>query len=102
MKILLATKYAVELKENLVRQYILKSLLHFINRLCGEMHTPLLRKARSLTGSALLDPARACYRSNTFISDAVMQNLLAEDVKKNTTGYDPAEHILRHWRQMRE
>lgn len=93
-------KYAVELKEDMVRQYMPDALLHMINKACGESHHPLIRKARSLTGSALLEPARACYRSNTFINDTVLQNLLAEDVRKKTAGYDPAEHILRHWQRM--
>ncbi|MGD9950715.1 MAG: asparagine synthase (glutamine-hydrolyzing), partial [Desulfobulbus sp.] len=65
-------KYAVELKENLARLYLPQSLLHTVQKLCTGQSWPIARKAASFSSSALLDPALAFYRSNTWIDDATL------------------------------
>jgi asparagine synthase (glutamine-hydrolysing) len=94
-------KYAIELQENLARHYLPKPFLRMINTLCSGRQWPLARKAESFSGSALLDPARAFFRSNTWTDDRTMANLLAERVKRDVQGYDPAEQTIRYWDKVR-
>ena len=90
-------KYAVELKEQLVRHSVPKFFLQLINRMCGDSYHPLLKKGRSLTGSALLPPDKAFYISNSHIEDSCLNNVLSSDIRMLTQAYDPSEHISRHW-----
>lgn len=94
-------KYAIELKENLARHYVPEPLLSLVNTVCHGRQWPLARKAASFSGSALLDPARAFYRSNTWADDATVANLLADQVKADVRGYDPAEQTARYWNKVR-
>jgi len=94
-------KYAVELKENLARQYLPRFILRLISTVCQGAQLPLARKAGSLSSSALLDPARAFYRSNTWTEDAMLPLLLSEGVKKTVGGYDPSQHTKRYWDKVR-
>jgi len=94
-------KYSVELKENLARHAVPRSLLASLNAAAGTFKHPLARKVRSLTGSALLDPARAFYRTNTHIEDETLGQLLSEGIKRSCAGYDPAEHTMRYWDRVR-
>jgi asparagine synthase (glutamine-hydrolysing) len=94
-------KYVVELKENLVRQFVPRPVLSLIHSAMEglESHT-LARKARSLSGSALKDPGRAFFRTNSCIEDAGLQQLLADDIRRSCSSYDPAGHTLRYWNRM--
>ena len=92
-------KYAVELKEAFVREHVPSALLRFIQRGTAGFHHPLPRKAHSLSGSALLDPGRAFYRTNTYIEDNLLNELLAPSLATQVTGYDPAEATLRHYQR---
>ncbi len=94
-------KYSIELKEDWVRRNIPGSALATLNRCFQGWSHPVARKARSLTGSALLDPARAFYRTNTFVEDELLVDLLADPVRKACSGYDPALHTTRHWERMK-
>ena len=93
-------KYAVELKEQLVRNSVPKILLQMINRMCGESYHPLLKKGRSLTGSALLSPDKAFYVSNSHIEDSCLANVLSSSVRSSTQDYDPSSNISRHWNEL--
>ncbi|MGK2907147.1 MAG: asparagine synthase (glutamine-hydrolyzing) [Desulfuromonadales bacterium] len=93
-------KYAVELKENLARRYIPKSLLAALHAGVGGFSHPAARKARSLTGSALLDPGRAFYVTNSHVDDATLERLLADGVRRACSGYDPAESTMRYYDRM--
>ncbi len=95
-------KYAVELKENLVRQYVPQPVLSLIHSAMeGHESHALARKARSLTGSALKDPGRAFFRTNSCIEEQQLQQLLSDSVRSASSGYDPAGHTLRYWGRMR-
>jgi asparagine synthase (glutamine-hydrolysing) len=94
-------KYAIELQENLARCFLPKPVLRLINTVCSGRQWPLARKAGSFSGSALLDPARAFYRTNTWTDDTTATNLLADAIKRQVNGYDPAEHTIRHWNTVR-
>lgn len=94
-------KYAVELTEHLVRQMVPRPLLSLIHGATqGLQGITLARKARSLSGSALKDPGRAFFRTNSCIEEPVLQHLMAAPIKQNCIGYDPAEHTLHHWDKM--
>jgi asparagine synthase (glutamine-hydrolysing) len=91
-------KYAVELKEQLARQYIprpLLSLIHSATAGLGE-HT-LIRKAMSLSGSAMQEPGRAFFTTNSCLDADLLHSLLAADIGRACSSYDPAEQTLRYW-----
>jgi len=94
-------KYAIELKENLARHFVPPPVLALLQASAGCLNHPLARKVRSLTGSALMDPARAFYRTNSFVDDGILSQLLASGVGRNCAGYDPGEHTTRYWDKMR-
>jgi asparagine synthase (glutamine-hydrolysing) len=94
-------KYAVELKEHLVRQFVPRPVLSLIHSATGGFESnTLARKARSLTGSALKDPGRAFFRTNSCIEEQHLQQLLSDDIRRSCSSYDPADHTLRYWDRM--
>ena len=94
-------KYAVELKEDLVRRSVPGALLSLVARATrGAVH-PLLRKAGSLSKSALLEPGRAYYRTNSFIEDDLLSELLSDPFQRACSGYDPGSHTQRHYDRVR-
>jgi len=90
-------KYLVDLKEDLVRRAVPRLILQTINRIARHSNHTLMRKATTLTQSALSDPGRAYYRTNTFISDTMLEKLLAKRIQMPCRGYDPAQHTLAYW-----
>lgn len=91
-------KYAVELKEHLARQMLPRSLLSFVNSVASGLDgTTLGRKAKSLASSALMEPGRAFFRTNSCKGAATVTELLSGRLRRACSGYDPAEHTLRHW-----
>ena len=93
-------KYVTELHEDRVRQTVPRPLLALLNGVARGRSGTLARKVRSLTGSALADPAMAFYRTNTFISDQDLDLLLAGETKSACRSYDPSEHTTRYWRRL--
>ena len=93
-------KYAIEMKEDFVRNHIPHIFLKALNGLTGGWTHPLPKKIHSLTGSALMDPARAFYTTNTYIDDVALDLLLADSIKRACSGYDPAEHTFRHYQKV--
>ncbi len=93
-------KYGIELKEDWVRHNIPRPLLRAIHTITRAANHPLARKACSLTGSALADPAQAFYRTNSHIDDQTLQAILAEGIGRSCRGYDPALHTTRHWQKV--
>ncbi|GFO66560.1 amidotransferase 1, exosortase A system-associated [Geomonas limicola] len=93
-------KYALELKEDLVRRKVPRPLLGMLHSLVVGARSGVLRRARTLTESALLEPALGFYRTNTFVDDGLLSQLLAEPVRREVAGYDPAQHTRRHWNKV--
>lgn len=94
-------KYAVELKEQLARQLLPRPLLSLVNAAAlGVENTTIGRKARSLASSALMEPGRAFFRTNSSKGAAAAASLLSENLRRACDGYDPAEHTLRHWNRV--
>ena len=93
-------KYVTELHEDRVRRSVPRPVLSLLNRAARGRGGTLARKVRSLTGSALLDPAMGFYRTNSFVSDGDLAGLLTGRIKAACRGYDPSEHTTRHWRRL--
>ncbi len=94
-------KYGTELKENLARYLVPTPILTMLQATSRCFSHPLARKVGSLTSSALLDPARAFYHTNSFVDDMILNQLLADGVRGSCTGYDPGEHTTRYWDKVR-
>lgn len=94
-------KYAVELQENLARRFAPRPLLNMAQSVARLSGHRFARKARSLACSALMDPARAFYRTNSFIEDDMLYRVLSEKLKHACSGYDPADHTVRYWEKVR-
>lgn len=93
-------KYAVELKEDIVRNNVPQPLLTMLHGLSKGWSHPLPRKLHSLTGSALSEPARAFYRTNTYMDDVTLHHILSASLSSACRGYDPAGHTLRHYQKV--
>ncbi len=93
-------KYITELIENQVRSITPRCVLSLIGGFTRGRTTTIARKANSLAGSALRDPGRAFYTTNTCITDEHLGLILADSLKKECSGYDAADHTLRHWKKM--
>jgi len=93
-------KYVTELREDLVRRTVPKSLLRAANNLVSDRSRGILHKAYSLTASALAEPGRGFYRTNTFMGETEMSLLLSDGLQKLCSGYDPAEHTLAYWNRL--
>lgn len=93
-------KYVTDMKEDLARRTMPRFLLQAINSVASGRNGTLMHKAYSLTESALSDPGRAYYRTNTFISDSDLDSLLSEPLRTLCRGYDPAEHTLKYWNRL--
>lgn len=93
-------KYVTDMKEDLVRRSVPRLLLLALNGIARGGSSTLMHKACTLTRSALSDPGRAYYRTNTFIGDDDLASLLSGPLQKLCRGYDPAEHTLKYWDRM--
>lgn len=94
-------KYSVELRENMARHLVPRPVLSLLQAAAGCFSHPAARKVRSLSGSALLDPARAFSVTNSCIDDGMLDRLLADGVRRSCIGYDPAGHVTRYWDRVR-
>lgn len=90
-------KYSTELIEERVRRGVPRPLIQLINALVQGRSGTIMRKACTLTESALSDSGRAFYNTNTFMGDDDLQRLLSVRLRSECRGYDPAEHTLKFW-----
>lgn len=90
-------KYLTELKEELVRHTVPRPLLTLLQSAASLVEHPIGRKARSLAGSALCDAAQGYYRTNSFIEDELLNELLAEPLRRACSGYDPGAYTRHYW-----
>jgi asparagine synthase (glutamine-hydrolysing) len=93
-------KYAVELKEDLARRFVPRPLLSTAHVLSRGWRHPIPRKMHSLTGSALMEPGRAFYQTNSYIDDQGLHRVLSDKLNHACRGYDPAEQTLFHYRKV--
>ena len=94
-------KYSIDLKEDQVRRLVPRTLLKTVHGIAGGRSGTLMRKASSLSQSALADPGRAFYKTNTFVDDDQLDRLLSPRMRAECRGYDPAGHTLKYWDKVR-
>ena len=93
-------KYTIDSYENRVRENVPAALLKGICAMAANFpYVTILKRLFSLCSSALLDPARAFYVTNTFMTDRQAELLLSHEFKNNVGEYDPAHHTTRYYRQ---
>lgn len=90
-------KYSTELIEERVRRGVPRPLIQFVNAFVQGRSGTIMRKACTLTKSALSDSGRAFYNTNTFIGDDDLHRLLSGRLRAECREYDPAEHTLKFW-----
>lgn len=93
-------KYSIDLFENRIRKMVPSPLLKMVNQWSQGYEKGLIKKLNSLSGSSLLNPGRAFYITNTFVSDSMLSGLISDNVYKNIAGYDPSEHTTRYYNSL--
>ena len=90
-------KYVTELIENKVRSTAPRFLLRLLNFLAEESVGGMRKKIGGLSAAALADPCTGFYRTNTFITDRQLAELLSPRLAALCSGYDPSEYTRRYW-----
>lgn len=94
-------KYTIDRREHQMRQFVPRPVLKLLQNAATGQPGVIARKARTLTGGALADPALAFYRTNSFIEDEQLFELLGTGFARNVAGYDPSEHTVAAWEKVR-
>jgi asparagine synthase (glutamine-hydrolysing) len=90
-------KYVTELIEHKVRRSTPRFLLRIIQSLTAESTSGVRRKIGSLSTAALVDPGFGYYRTNTFITDRQLSQLLAPQLASYCRDYDPSDYTRQYW-----
>lgn len=93
-------KYQTDMIENRVRTKIPRPLLQLIGSFVAGAEAGLRKKAGTLVSSALLDPGAGFYRTNTFVTDQQLKQLLSADLIYSCRDYDPAQYTLNYWNHL--
>ena len=93
-------KYTIDSYENRVRDLIPGAVLKGMSAISSHfLAQPTLKRLNSLCSSAILDPARAFYVTNSFITDLQAKQIFSENFLREIRGYDPAEHTKRYYQK---
>lgn len=92
-------KYTTDLRQDQIRRLVPDILLRTVDGMVSGHGGSLMRRAHSLSQSALVDSGRAFFWTNTFISDRDLEDVLSPELQTECKGYDPAEHTLRYWKK---
>jgi len=90
-------KYVTEQIEDKVRHSVPRFFLQMLNSLTADAKGGLPKKIGSLSTGALSDPGTGYYRTNTFITDGQLNQLLAPQLAAACRGYDPSVHTRKYW-----
>ncbi len=97
------SKYAIDQTENRLRSRfpsaLRQGLFPSLARAAGVIGAGPFRKAQSLLNTLSVDPARAFYLTNCFFRPALWDQLVAGELKRETTAYDPADITVRQYHQ---
>jgi asparagine synthase (glutamine-hydrolysing) len=94
-------KYTIDRREHQARRLVPRPILRLLQGVAQGQPGVMARKVRTLTVGALADPAVAFYRTNTFVGDDLLNELLGERLRRGTSGYDPAQHTVKAWEKVR-
>jgi len=96
------SKYHIDAIENRLRQLfpgiLRRNLFPLLAGLSGKIPHSLTGKAQSLLGTLAQEPDTSFFNTNCFFRHSVWNNLVAGDLKRDTTDYDPAEITRQHYR----
>ena len=90
-------KYAIDQFENSVRNIVPQFMLNMLNAVFGSFQNGIGKKVYSLTSNAALSPGKGFYITNTFFSENMCVELLADKLKKEINSYNPYEHTCRYY-----
>ena len=90
-------KYVTDQIENRVRNNVPKIMLNIMRMLSAGSEAGIGKKIHSLSDAACMDPAEGFYVTNTFFTDVMLGNILSDEIKRNTLGYDPFQHTSRYY-----
>lgn len=96
------SKYYTDYVENRLRKLFPDAVRHGLfprfAQLAGMINTPMARKAQSLVGTLALDPDEAFSVTNSFFRRSLWDEVVRDDFRRATTGYDPADITRNHYR----
>ncbi|MFP3978292.1 asparagine synthase (glutamine-hydrolyzing) [Marinobacter sp. KMM 10035] len=96
------SKYYTDHVENRLRGLFPAGIRHNLfpglARLAGLINSGPTRKAKSLLGTLALDPDEAFFITNSFFRRDVWNDLVTDELKRETQGYDPADITRAHYK----
>lgn len=96
------SKYYTDYVENRLRNLFPDAVRHGLfprfAQLAGLINTPMARKAQSLVGTLALDPDEAFAVTNSFFRRSLWEEVVRDDFRRDTRGYDPADITRNHYR----
>ncbi|WP_449287119.1 asparagine synthase (glutamine-hydrolyzing) [Marinobacter sp. PE14] len=96
------SKYYTDYVENRLRALfpgpIRHGLFPRLAQLAGLLNVPIARKAQSLLGTLALDPDEAFAITNSFFRRSLWNEVVRDDFRRDTEGYDPADITRHHYR----
>lgn len=96
------SKYYTDYVENRLRNVfpgpIRHSLFPRFAQLAGLLNVPIARKAQSLLGILALDPDEAFAVTNSFFRRSLWNEIVRDDFRRDTEGYEPADITRAHYR----
>ncbi len=93
------SKYGIDRYENMAREWIPRFILATLGRTASHLPGRNMQKVNSLCSASQAPPDLAFYVTNTFLSDLQLKKLLNPQVQQRVSGYDPANHISKYYRQ---
>lgn len=97
------SKYTVDQTENTLRGYVptalRQQLFPGLSRLFGNYQATFARKAHSLLRTLAMDPAEAFFVTNSFFHPEVWQQLVAGELARATSDYQPADLTVQKYHE---
>ncbi len=90
-------KYSIDQVENRVRNIVPRFFLNILSSAFNNVESGVGKRVNSLANSVRLTPAEGFYVTNTFFSDLFITELVSDQIKKETNGYNPFEHTSRYY-----
>jgi asparagine synthase (glutamine-hydrolysing) len=95
------SKYRTDQIENQLRNLfpgpLRRALFPGLGRLAGRINSSATRKAQSLLGTLAMEPDRSFFTTNCFFRQSLWDELVRDDLKRETAGYDPADITRNHY-----
>jgi len=95
------SKYRTDQIENQLRELfpgaLRRSLFPVLSNLAGGMPGAVTRKAQSLLGTLALEADQSFFTTNCFFRQRLWDELVSDDLARETSGYDPAEITRAHY-----